>query len=90
MITAQWGNMQNASYTLTMRITGQDYPGFLRDVTTLIANDKLNIAGVRSRVERKQMLSIIDIDLLIPNITAFERIRTKIAAMSKVTAVERL
>ncbi len=90
VITAQWGNMQNASYTLTMRITGQDYPGFLRDVTTLIANDKLNIAGVRSRVERKQMLSIIDIDLLIPNITAFERIRTKIAAMSKVTAVERL
>lgn len=90
VITAQWGNIQNASYTLTMRITGQDYPGFLRDVTTLIANDKLNIAGVRSRVERKQMLSIIDIDLLIPNITAFERIRTKIAAMSKVTAVDRL
>ncbi len=90
VISAQWGNMQSASYTLTMRITGQDYPGFLRDVTTLIANDKLNIAGVRSRVERKQMLSIIDIDLLIPNITAFERIRTKIAAMSKVTAVERL
>ena len=90
VITAQWGNIQSASYTLTMRITGQDYPGFLRDVTTLIANDKLNIAGVRSRVERKQMLSIIDIDLLIPNITAFERIATKIAAMPKVTAVERL
>lgn len=90
VISAQWGNVQNGSYTLTMRITGSDYPGFLRDVTTLITGDKLNIAGVRSRVEREKMISIIDVDLLISDISSYERIRTKIASLTGVTSVERL
>ncbi|HAH71091.1 MAG TPA: hypothetical protein DCL74_05105 [Succinivibrionaceae bacterium] len=89
-MAAQWGNVQNSSYTVTMHIVGQDYPGFLRDVTTLIANDRLNIAGVRSRVERQKLISIIDVDILVPDIAVFERIRVKIAALPKVTAVERM
>ena len=90
VIAAQWGNVRNSSYTVTMHIVGQDYPGFLRDVTTLIANDRLNIAGVRSRVERQKMISIIDVDILVPDIAVFDRIRVKIAALPKVTSVERM
>ena len=82
--------MQSGTYSLTMRITGIDYSGLLRDVTTLITNDKVNITGVRSRIEKEKMISVIDVDMLINDISSFDRIRTKISALSGVTSVERL
>ena len=90
VISAQWGNVQSGTYSLTMRITGIDYSGLLRDVTTLITNDKVNITGVRSRIEKEKMISVIDVDMLINDISSFDRIRTKISALSGVTSVERL
>ena len=90
VISAQWGNVQSGTYSLTMRITGIDYSGLLRDVTTLITNDKVNITGVRSRIENEKMISVIDVDMLINDISSFDRIRTKISALSGVTSVERL
>lgn len=90
VIAAQWGQMPEASYTITARITGQDYAGFLRDVTTLIANEKINIAGVRSRVERDKMLSIIDIDLLVSGLAEFDRLCLKLRALPRIATVERV
>ncbi|MDY6322643.1 MAG: GTP diphosphokinase [Succinivibrio sp.] len=90
VVAAQWGSAEGQSYTITMRITGQDYPGMLRDITTMIANEKLNIAGVRSRVDRDAMTSIIDIDLLVSGLAVFERLRGKIMQIPQVSAVQRI
>ena len=90
VVPAQWGSSGDKTYTITMRITGQDYSGMLRDITTLIANEKLNIAGVRSRVDSKNMTSIIDIDLLVTGLSAFDRLAAKIRAIPQITSIERM
>lgn len=90
VVPAQWGGTEDKTYTITVRITGQDYSGMLRDITTLIANEKLNIAGVRSRIDSKNMTSIIDIDLLVTGLTAYDRLAVKLKGIPQISSVERM
>lgn len=92
MVRAQWGggNQDDSGYTATIRVTAPDYPGLLRDVTTVIANEKLNVLGVRSRIDRMRDLSIIDVDLMLVGANSLGRLLDKLRAMPKVKSVKRM
>ena len=68
----------------------QDYSGLLRDITTVIANEKINVLGVRSKIDRKQELSIIDIDLMINKVDSLEKTLKKVKTTVNAISVERL
>ncbi len=91
MVKAQWGSAtSDAGYTATLRVIAPDYSGLLRDVTTVIANEKLNVLGVRSRIDRMKDLSIIDVDLMLVGVTSLGRLIEKLKAVPKVRSVKRL
>lgn len=91
MVKAQWGQQTNdAGFTATLRVTAPDYPGLLRDVTTVIANEKLNVLGVRSRIDRMKDLSIIDVDLMLVGVNSLGRLMDKIRTVPRVKSVKRL
>jgi GTP pyrophosphokinase len=90
VVPAKWSGLDGKTYTITVRITGQDYSGMLRDITTMIANERLNIAGVRSRIDNKNMTSIIDIDLLVTSLSAFDRLAAKLRTIPQISTVERM
>lgn len=91
VVQAQWGaNTSEAGYTATLRVTAPDYSGLLRDVTTVIANEKINVLGVRSRIDRMKDLSIIDVDLMLIGASSLTRLMEKLKAMPKVKSVTRL
>ncbi|MBO8414837.1 MAG: GTP diphosphokinase [Proteobacteria bacterium] len=91
VVNAQWGSATSQDgYTATLRVTAPDYPGLLRDVTTVIANEKLNVLGVRSRIDRMKDLSIIDVDLMLAGASSLSRVVEKLKAMPKVKSVKRL
>ena len=91
MVKAQWGSQTNdAGYTATIRVIAPDYAGLLRDVTTVIANEKLNVLGVRSRIDRMKDLSIIDVDLMLVGVNSLGRLLEKLRSMARVKNVKRL
>ncbi|MGL5324109.1 MAG: GTP diphosphokinase, partial [Aeromonas sp.] len=49
LIDAVWGENYSGGYSLTIRIISNDRSGLLRDITTVLANEKINVMGVRSR-----------------------------------------
>lgn len=89
LVTASWGENAEGGYTVTIRVIGQDYPGLLRDVTTVIANEKMNVLGVRSHVDRSQDISIIDIDLLVLSIPVLTRTLNKLNELGQVISAKR-
>ncbi len=89
LVTASWGENAEGGYTVTIRVIGQDYPGLLRDVTTVIANEKMNVLGVRSHVDRNQDISIIDIDLLVLSISVLTRTLNKLNELGQVISAKR-
>ena len=90
MVSAQWGNTAEGGYTVTVRVVAQDYSGLLRDVTTIIANEKINVLGVRSHVDQSKDLSIIDIDMMIVNIASMNRTITKLSEIPRVQSAKRI
>src|SRR5574344_1642425 len=90
MIEAVWGENYSGGYTLTVRITANDRSGLLRALTTIIANEKINVMGMRSRSNVKTQTADIDIDMEIYNIEALNRMLSKINQMSDVVSAKRL
>ena len=90
LVKAEWGSKTDGGYTITIRVIAQDYSGLLRDVTTIIANEKINVLGVRSHVDRAQDLSIIDVDLLIVSIAAMNRMLFKLNDLDRVKSAKRI
>ena len=90
LIEAVWGENYSGGYTLTVRITANDRSGLLRDITTIIANEKINVLGMRTRSNVKQQLAELDIDMEIYNIEALNRVLAKINQMDEVISAHRL
>lgn len=91
LVSAQWGQEANANgFTVSIRVVASDYAGLLRDVTTVIANEKINVMGVRSHTDSKKDLSIIDIDLMLVNLPALERVLTKLKDIKQVHSAVRI
>ena len=42
-----------------VRVVANDRSGLLRDITTILANEKVNVLGVASRSDTKQQLATI-------------------------------
>ena len=91
VVSSQWGEEASATgFTVTIKVVASDYSGLLRDVTTVIANEKINVTGVRSHTDRTKDLSIIDIDLMLVNLPALTRVLTKLNEIKQVRSASRV
>ncbi|MGL5286215.1 GTP pyrophosphokinase [Aeromonas sp. RU39B] len=90
VIDAIWGENYSGGYGLTIRIESNDRSGLLRDITTVLANEKINVMGVRSRSNVKLQTAQIDMELEIYNIDTFNRALSKLSQLPDIINVKRL
>ncbi|MGL4931854.1 MAG: GTP diphosphokinase [Aeromonas sp.] len=90
LIEAVWGENYSGGYGLTIRIISNDRSGLLRDITTVLANEKINVMGVRSRSNMREQTAEIDMELEIYNINAFNRALAKLSQLNDVISAKRL
>ena len=88
--SAVWSGNHNTSYTMVVRIIANDRSGLLRDITTILANEKVNVLGVSSRIEMKQQIATIDMDMQIFDQDSLERVLNKIKQLADVIEAKRL
>ena len=62
------GQSYSAGYSLVVRVEANDRSGLLRDITTILANEKVNVLGVASRSDTRQQLATIDMTIEIYNL----------------------
>jgi len=48
LIDVEWGSSPNRVFPVDIRIQAYDRPGLLRDITTVLANDKINVTGINT------------------------------------------
>lgn len=90
IIPARWGSKTEQGYTVTIRVIARDYSGLLRDITTVIANQKLNVIGLRSRTESNSDLSFVDIDLMIVNVNSLDKTLVALNGLDHVQTAKRI
>ena len=90
LVDAVWGGEYSSGFSLTVGIVANDRAGLLRDITTIIANEKINVLGVRSRSDTKTQTAQIDIDMEVININDLNRTLARLNNMNGVISAKRL
>ena len=88
LIEVSWGADTGRSYPVDVEILAYDRAGLLRDITSLLANEKINVLGV-STVTDKQQVAHMTFTLDIPNIEILSRILALLDQIPNVTEVRR-
>ena len=89
-LEVQWGDSSSKAYLASVQILASDRQGLLRDISTIISNERVLIVGMDSQVDKKKQSSRMTINLEITNSDMLNRIMNKIALIDDVLDVKRL
>ena len=90
IISANWGDSQSSGYTLTLRLIADDRNGLLKDITTVLSNEKVNLLGVHSQTNTKTLTAIIDLSLEVQNNKEINKLLVKLKQLKDVSDAHRL
>ncbi len=88
LIEVSWGAQAGVAYPVEVEVTAYDRAGLLRDITSLLANEKINVLGVRTLTD-KQQVAHMTFTLEIPNIETLSRILALLDQIPNVMEVRR-
>ncbi len=90
IVDAVWGESYSSGYSLVVRVTANDRSGLLRDITTILANEKVNVLGVSSSSDTKKQLATIDMDIEIYNQQVLGRVLSRLNQVTDIIDARRL
>ncbi|EJE8736027.1 GTP diphosphokinase [Vibrio vulnificus] len=90
IIDTVWGRDVVGSYMLTVRVEAMERSGLLKDITTMLANEKIKIISMKSRLDYRTHLNVMDFELEVTNIEVLTRIMKRVEQIKDVMSVKRL
>jgi GTP pyrophosphokinase len=89
-VEVQWGDQDNKSYQATVKIIASDRQGLFRDVSTIIANERVSIIGIESHTDtNKQIMSML-LNLELGNVEVLSRLLGKLLQLDDIVEAKRL
>ncbi|EJL6390761.1 GTP diphosphokinase [Vibrio vulnificus] len=90
IIDTVWGSDVVGSYMLTVRVEAMERSGLLKDITTMLANEKIKVISMKSRLDYRTHLNVMDFELEVTNIEVLTRIMKRVEQIKDVMSVKRL
>lgn len=89
MINVEWGEKTQHMYSVDIRIRAWDRPGLLRDITSVLANEKVNVLSVNTLTDKKENQANILITLEVEGLQVLGRVLNKIEQLPNILDVQR-
>jgi GTP pyrophosphokinase len=89
-VEVQWGINNKKSYQVSINIIGGDRQGLLRDISTIISNERVSIIGIESHTDNAKQSMSMTIKVEIANNEALTRLLAKLKQLDDVAEVKRL
>jgi GTP pyrophosphokinase len=90
IIVVEWGARAELTFPVEVEIRAFDRKGLLSDVTSILANEKINVTAINTRSNSRDHTADMLLTLEIPNIDVLSRVLTKINQLPNVLKVRRL
>ena len=90
IVEAIWGASYNTKFNLVVRVVANDRTGLLRDITTVLANEKVSVLRVSSKSDVKKMTATIDMEIELNNVDILGRILSSLLRINDVIEARRL
>ena len=89
LVEVQWGAKSEEMYPVSIQVKAYDRAGLLRDVTSLVADEKINMQSAEAVTGMKNNMALINATLELSNISQLTRIMTRIERLPNVLEVRR-
>ena len=89
VVESRWGDNYSNGFHLNIRIVASDRNGLLRDITTVLANDKISVLGVSSRTDTKRQVANIDMQIELNNVEMLSKILSRLEKLDDVIEAKR-
>ena len=90
LVEVDWGPEQAAGhYSVDIELVAFDRQGLLRDVSTVLANEKLNITAVNTTTRRRTHTTHMVITVEVPDLGVLSRVLARLGQLPNVTGARR-
>jgi GTP pyrophosphokinase len=89
LMSVHWGGQANASYPVELEIEAWNRTGLIRDISALLADEKIDINSMTTRTARPTHIATIDITAGIGSLEQLSRLMHRIGRLPNVTSVRR-
>ena len=90
IIDTVWGGGYVAQYQITLRVMASERSGLIKDLTSILNNEKVKVTGLQSRVDYKKSMSIMDFELEISDLEFLSRVIKRLEQVKDVHDAKRL
>lgn len=89
VIEVSWGTSPDAAYDVAIEIQAFDREGLLRDVTTILADEKVNLTGVNTFSNQQEHTATLILNAEIKSLDSLGRVLAKIKQLPNVIEARR-
>jgi GTP pyrophosphokinase len=89
LIEVEWGVSGEAGYLVDIMVEAYDRSGLLRDITAVLANDKINLSGVNTATDERDGIARMNLTLEISDIGQLSRVLSQIGQLPNVVEARR-
>ena len=90
IIEVSWGERQEATYPVDIRIQAYDRPGLLRDVTAVLANERINVIAVNTRSDKTENVATMNLTVEVTTLDTLGRLFSKIRRLPNIIDAHRV
>jgi GTP pyrophosphokinase len=89
-VEVQWGVQSQQSYLVTVKVISSDRQGLVRDISTIVSNERVSIVGMESRSDPVKQTVAMMLNIEIANNEILGRLIGKLLQLDDVLEVKRL
>ncbi len=89
VIEVEWNDSSEATYPVELVVQAFDRNGLLRDISSVLADEKIGVASSQTRTDRQRMMATIELGLSVPGLAALSRVIGRLEQLPNVTSVKR-
>ncbi len=90
LIEVQWAGAPTHTYPVDVLVEAVDRQGLLRDVTAVLANEKINVTSMSTRTEHGSITARIDLTLEVTDMGQLSRVLSRMNQLPNVVEARRI
>ncbi len=89
LIDVEWGDAPDRLFPVDIQIQAYDRPGLLRDVSAVLANDKINVLGMHTLTDKSDMIATMELNAEVTDMGQLSRVLSRIGQLPNIIEVKR-
>ena len=89
VIDVSWEASGKDTYPVAIQLSAYDRAGLLRDVTAVVANEKVNVAALSSEFDAREQMAHVRLTVEVTNLAELSRVMDRLSHLANVVEVRR-